>query len=68
MSNSEDLCDIEGLRELCALMALDCALWDTEGVRVETAYVQQALRLLTKAIEGEIGFNDAYDTLKEMQP
>lgn len=59
---------IEDARLLCHLMAEDAALWDTEGVRIETAYVQQGLRYLTRYIEGEWTYAQAYDALKEMQP
>lgn len=56
------------LRELVALQAEDAALWDTAGVRIETAYVQQGLRFLTHAIEGTWTFEQARDAIKEMQP
>jgi hypothetical protein len=59
---------IEQLRELVALQAEDVALWDTFGVRIETAYVQQGLRYLTRAIEGEWDFETAREAMKEMQP
>jgi hypothetical protein len=59
---------IQDARVLCELMANDAALWDTEGVRIETAYVQQGLRYLTHYIEGEWTFKQTYDALKEMQP
>ena len=60
-------CSIEHLRELCDFMAEDAALWDTEGVHIETAYVQQGLRYLTRAIEGEWTFREAYDALRRLR-
>lgn len=59
---------VEQLRELVALQAEDPGLWDTFGVRIETAYVQQGLRYLTHAIEGSWTFEQARDAIKEMQP
>lgn len=59
---------IEQLRELTALQAEDVALWDTFGVSVETAYVQQGLRWLTNAIEGDWTFEQARDAIKDLQP
>ena len=49
---------VEQLRELTALQAEDEILWDT-AVRIDTAYVQQCLRYLTRAIEGEWTFEEA---------
>jgi hypothetical protein len=58
---------LEQLRELVALQAEDEALWAI-GVHIETAYVQQGLRWLTNAIEGDWTFEEARDAIKEMQP
>lgn len=58
---------IKQLRLLVAMQAEDEALWAT-GVHIETAYVQQGLRWLTHAIEGEWTFEQARDAIKEMQP
>jgi esterase/lipase superfamily enzyme len=58
---------IEQLRQLTALQAEDDALW-APAARIETAYVQQALRCLTAAIEGDIDFDVAKDTIQEMMP
>jgi len=55
------------LRELVSLQATDEMLWAT-GVHIETAYAQQALRYLTRAIEGEWTFEVARDAIKEMMP
>lgn len=57
---------IEQLRELTALQAEDIAIWDTIGVSVETAHVQQALRHLTRAIEGDWTFERARQEIEEM--
>lgn len=59
---------IEQLRELTALQADDVALWDTYGVRIETAYVQQGLRYLTNAIEGTWTFEYAKAVLEDLRP
>lgn len=59
---------LEQLRDLVMLQAIDEALWNTDGVRIETAYVQQGLRYLTRAIEGEWDYETAYAAIKEMQP
>lgn len=59
---------VEQLRELVALQAQDDALWDCDGVRIETAYVQQGLRYLTHAIEGTWSFDEAKAAILEMQP
>lgn len=59
---------IEQLRELVKLQAEDVMLWETEGVRIETAYVQQGLRYLTHAIEGTWSFEEARAAIVEMQP
>lgn len=58
---------IEQLRELTALQAEDDTLWH-DAVRVETAYIQQGLRYLTRAIEGEWTFEQARDAIQEMMP
>jgi hypothetical protein len=60
-------CSIEQLRELAALQAEDEALW-AHATHVETAYTQQALRYLTRAIEGEWTFEQARDAIREMMP
>lgn len=57
----------EQLRELTELMAEDEVLW-APATHVETAYAQQALRILTQAIEGEIDFTHAWNALTDMQP
>lgn len=54
-------------RLLCELMAVDDALW-APAKSIETGYVQQALRFLTRFIEGEWTYAETYDALKEMQP
>jgi len=59
---------LEQLRELVALQAADEALWCTDRIHIETAYVQQGLRWLTNAIEGTWTFEQARDAIKEMQP
>lgn len=59
---------IEQLRELVALQAQDEALWNTEGVRIETAYVQQGLRWLTNAIEGTWTFEHTRAALEDLKP
>jgi hypothetical protein len=58
---------IEQLRELTAIQAEDDALW-SPAAYIETAYTQQALRLLTRAIEGDISFDDAAFAMQEMAP
>jgi hypothetical protein len=58
---------IEQLRELVAIQAEDDALW-SQADRIETAYTQQALRYLTRAIEGEWTFEEARDAIREMMP
>jgi len=58
---------IEQLRELVALQAEDEGLWPP-FVHIETAYVQQGLRWLHRAIEGEWTFDQARAGIKEMQP
>ena len=58
---------LDQLRQLTALQAEDEALWQG-AKRVEPAYVKQALRYLTKAIEGEWSFEEARDAIREMMP
>lgn len=58
---------IEQLRELVAIQAEDDALW-APAARIDTAYAQQALRFLTRAIEGEWTFKQARDAIQEMMP
>lgn len=55
------------LRELVALQATDGALWSDAATAVE-AYMQQALRYLTRAIEGEWTFEEAKAAIQEMMP
>lgn len=58
---------IEQLRKLTALQAEDDCLWaDTRTIT--EGYTQQALRYLTRAIEGEWTFEEAYDAIQEMMP
>lgn len=58
---------IDQLRELTALQAEDEVLWEP-AARIETAYVQQALRVLTAAIEGQIDFDTAKLAIQDMLP
>lgn len=58
---------IEQLRELTAIQAEDECLWG-QPARVETAYTQQALRYLTRAIEGDWTFEEAKVAIQEMMP
>jgi hypothetical protein len=58
---------LEQLRELTALQAEDDALW-APAKRIDTAYAQQALRYLTRAIEGEWTFEQAKEAIHEMMP
>ena len=58
---------IEQLRELTALQAEDDALW-APARHIETAYVQQALRYLTHAIEGTMSFEETKKAIEEMMP
>jgi hypothetical protein len=55
------------LRELVAIQAEDEALW-APAARIETGYAQQALRYLTRAIEGEWTFEQTRDAIREMMP
>lgn len=59
---------VEQLRELVAIQAEDDALWSTEGVSIETAYVQQGLRYLTRAIEGQWTFEHTRAVLEDLKP
>lgn len=58
---------IAQLRALVALQATDVCLWAPAN-SVEEAYAQQALRYLTRAIEGEWTFMQARDAIQEMMP
>ncbi len=58
---------LEQLQELVALQAEDEALW-APAARIDTAYCQQALRFLTRAIEGEWTFDEARDAIRDMMP
>lgn len=55
------------LRELTALQAEDDCLW-ADPRTITEGYVQQALRYLTRAIEGEWTFEEARDAIREMMP
>lgn len=57
---------IHQLRMLTAIMAEDEALW-APATYIETAYTQQALRFLTRAIEGNWSFEETNEALKDMQ-
>jgi hypothetical protein len=58
---------IEQIRELVALQAEDEALW-APATHAETGYTQQALRYLTRAIEGEWSFEKARTAITDMMP
>jgi hypothetical protein len=58
---------IEQLRELTAIQAQDDALW-LQAQRINEAYIQQALRYLTSAIEGDLTFEEARSAIEEMMP
>jgi len=58
---------LEQLRILTAMQANDDALW-APASRIETAYIQQALRYLTLAIEEEWTFEQAKSAIAEMMP
>lgn len=60
-------CTLEQLKELVAIQAEDVCLWHIDGVSIFEAYAQQALRYLTRAIEGEWSFDEAKAAIKEMQ-
>jgi len=55
---------LDELRELVAIQAEDECLWAPS--RIDTAYVQQALRYLTHAIEGEWTFEQTKAAIQEM--
>ena len=55
------------LRTLVAIQAEDDALW-APALHVETAYAQQALRFLTRAIEGDWTFAETRDAIRDMMP
>ncbi len=57
---------IKQLRILVALQAEDEALW-APATHIETAYVQQCLRLLTHGIEGTKSYTEVYNALQEMK-
>lgn len=59
--------ELDQLRALASLQAEDECLW-ANAVHIETAYVQQALRFLTNAIERTWTFDRAITAIKEMQP
>ncbi len=67
MTVSRSQPDISQLRELVAIQAEDEVLW-SPAARVDTAYTQQALRYLTRAIEGEWSFEEAREAIQEMMP
>lgn len=56
----------EELVVLTSMQAKDEALW-APAVHIETAYVQNQLRLLTSAIEGDISFIDAARKIMDCQ-
>jgi len=58
---------VEQLRELTALQAQDDMLW-IDPPDIATGYIQQGLRYLTRAIEGEWTFEEARDAIREMMP
>jgi hypothetical protein len=58
---------IDQLRELTALQAEDACLWD-HAPTIGEAYTQQALRYLTRAIDGEWTFEQAKEAIREMMP
>jgi hypothetical protein len=58
---------VQQLRELTAIQAEDDCLWMPARTVME-AYYQQALRYLTKAIEGEWSFEEAKAAIQEMMP
>lgn len=58
---------IAELRALTAAQAEDDALW-SGATHIGEAYAQQALRLLTRAVEGDISFSDALAAIREMAP
>ncbi len=59
---------IEQLRELTALQAKDDGLWNVLGMTIGEAYIQQGLRYLTRAIEGDWTFEEAREAMQELMP
>lgn len=57
---------VEQLRELTAIQAEDDALWDPRTVT--EAYVVQALRWLTNAIEGTWTFEQTKAAIEDLRP
>lgn len=55
------------LRELTAIQAEDEVLWEYQRT-IDAGYIQQALRHLTRAIEGDWTFEEARDAIREMMP
>lgn len=55
------------LKRLVAIQAGDEALW-APATHIETAYTQQALRYITRAIEGDWTFEEARAAILEMMP
>lgn len=58
---------LEELKKLTALQAEDAALW-APAATVTEAYCQQALRYLTRAIDGEWTAERAEAAIREMMP
>lgn len=58
---------LDQLRELTAIQAYDDTLW-MEATTASEAYMQQALRYLTRAVEGEWTFEQARDAIRDMMP
>jgi len=58
---------VEQLRQLTALQAEDEALW-APAERIDHAYAQQALRYLTRAIEGEWTLEEAKAAIEDCLP
>jgi hypothetical protein len=57
---------VEQLRELAAIQAEDCALWDPRTVT--EAYITQGLRYLHNAIEGTWTFEHTKAVLEDLRP
>lgn len=57
---------IEQLRELTALQAVDCCLWEPRTVT--EAYITQGLRYLHNAIEGTWTFEQAKAAIEDLVP
>lgn len=64
---TNDVVTLEQLRELVAIQADDAGLWDDQ-TSVHAAYIQQGLRYLTHAIEGDWTFEKAKAAIREMMP